>query len=167
MSKLNGNYIEQDSIQQDKIELDNNSYLKGKNAANDGNINLLKINLNDEIEFDAVPIVSGDKLESTANKNQANGYAGLDGDGKLPVEIVPSAGDFANEKITLTAIDISNGYVDLANAPISGSIHLTPKGSILQDEGTDYTVLNNRITFAGDLASLLAENDILIIKYSY
>lgn len=74
----------------------------------------------------------------------------------------------ANREIfTLSALDISNGYVDLAQTPVAASVQVTPVGGPLQEFAVDYTLLTNRITFAGDLQTLLADGDKLIVSYIY
>lgn len=74
---------------------------------------------------------------------------------------------FGKEVITLVAQDITNGYVDLAQTPLAGSLQIVPKGGPVQEEGADYTVSGARVTFAGDLATLLAAGDKLLIQYAY
>lgn len=75
------------------------------------------------------------------------------------------------EVITLVPGDITNGYVDLAQTAITNSLQVTPKGGLLQEPGIDFTesvvALKTRITFAGDLLSLLASGDKLICYYVY
>ena len=71
------------------------------------------------------------------------------------------------EIFTLDGTDISNGYVDLAQTPVSASVEVTPVGGPLQEFGVDYTLSTNRVTFAGDLSTLLASGDKLIISYVY
>ena len=74
----------------------------------------------------------------------------------------------ANREIfTLAALDISNGYVDLAQTPVAASVDVTPVGGPLQEFGVDYTLSTNRITFAGDLSALLAAGDKLMVSYIY
>lgn len=84
-----------------------------------------------------------------------------------------------SEKITLSAGDITNQYVDLAFAAYSAaSISFTPVGGIEQEQAVDYTVSLaggaggvTRITFAGDLATAgaaeLVAADKIVVKYSY
>jgi len=66
------------------------------------------------------------------------------------------------EKITLTATDISNGYVDLAKVASRDSIRVQPFGGPLQFITDDYTVnytggasSKTRVTFVGFLLSAL------------
>lgn len=68
----------------------------------------------------------------------------------------------------LDANDISNGYVDLSYVAATDSIDICPKGAPPQFEDDDYTVNytggaggNTRITFDGNLATLLAAGETL------
>lgn len=70
------------------------------------------------------------------------------------------------ESITVTATDITNGYVTLANTPTK-VLSVSPKGGLVQEPGVDYTVTTNQVAWAGDLAAVIAENDKLIISYVY
>lgn len=78
---------------------------------------------------------------------------------------------FKTEPFTLVALDITNGYVDLANLAENGSLVVFPVGGPVQDETIDYVPSNvggvTRITFAGDLATELAEGDKLVVKYAH
>ena len=87
---------------------------------------------------------------------------------------VPTANpqvQFKTEKFTLAALDISNGYVDLANEAEAQSILVYPVDGPVQETGVDYTTsvvsLVTRVTFAGDLASTLADGDTLVVKYAH
>ena len=78
------------------------------------------------------------------------------------------------EEFTLSAGDISNQYVTLANAVINQSVQVFYSG-VLQQQGSDYTLSLSsgvtRVTFAGDLASAgfisLVAGDMLTIKYEH
>ncbi len=74
-------------------------------------------------------------------------------------------------EFTLSAGDITNGYVDLAHEAEAESVSVTPLGGPKQQLSTDYTisVVSNvsRITFAGNLASLAAAGDVLLVEYQY
>lgn len=83
--------------------------------------------------------------------------------------------EWNRETFTLSATDISNGYIDLAFLSDKNTIDLTVDniGADLQRFGVDYTHSVNgnhitgvsRLTFAGDLASTIAENDVVRVKY--
>ena len=80
--------------------------------------------------------------------------------------------DAETETPTLNATDISNGYKDTAFAGLEGSFHVQPDGGLPGVEGVDYTVAVAggaggvaRVTFAGDFSTLLADGDVLQIKY--
>lgn len=285
MSLIKGKFIEDGAVTGAKIKLDNNQTLKGRNAADNADVDILKVNTSDQIELSSDAYVGANKVQTAADKGVANGIASLDGSGKVPsaqlpsfvddvlefadlasfpatgetgkiyvaldtnktyrwsgsayVEISPSevnsvngatgivvldtddisegvsnlyysdalvravtldgysvganvalastdtvlgafekvqgqinaiastSQTFGNESITLTGTDITNGYVDLAQTPITESLHVTPKGGLLQEQGVDYTLSTNRVTFAGDLATVLEAGDILLIKYAY
>jgi hypothetical protein len=86
------------------------------------------------------------------------------------IAAIPAAATSRQEIITLVSGDITNGYVDLAlQASANASVSVTPKGGLLQEQGVDYTLSvvasKTRITFAGDLATLLAASDKLIVTY--
>lgn len=70
------------------------------------------------------------------------------------------------ESITVSATDITNGYVTLANTPTK-VLSVSPKGGLVQEPTVDYTVTTNQVAWAGDLASVIAEGDKLIISYVY
>lgn len=74
---------------------------------------------------------------------------------------------FGKESFTLIAGDITNGYVDLAQTPLANSLRVFVVGSPEQEQGVDYTVSTNRVTFAGDLAAELVAGDKLIVNYAY
>jgi hypothetical protein len=72
---------------------------------------------------------------------------------------------------SISALDVANGYIDLAHEAENGSVEVTPYGGPEQQQGIDYTltVVGNvtRVTFAGNLAALIADGDTLLVKYSY
>lgn len=74
---------------------------------------------------------------------------------------------FGFESFTLIAGDITNGYVDLAQTPLANSVHVFPKGGPGQEQGVDFTISTNRVTFAGDLATYLVAGNKLVINYAY
>ncbi len=124
-------------------------------------------------------------VELQANKNTANGYAGLDGSTKLFLSQFPAGTALTPkvEQITLISGDITNQYIDLAfvaqgsTATDNSILLFVIKGSI-QEKGVSYTVSLTggsggvtRITFAGDLAiggdAALVTGNTLVISYSH
>lgn len=77
----------------------------------------------------------------------------------------------AKQEITLSGTDITNQYIDLAHVIVPGSLMVTPVGGPLQMEGTDYTLSQpgavTRVTFAGDMATILVATDKVEFKYEY
>ena len=78
------------------------------------------------------------------------------------------------ETFTLSAGDITNGYIDLAQVADANSIVFIPQGGPVQLETIDYSVNltggaggNTRITFEAPLAAILEAGDVLQINYTY
>lgn len=76
------------------------------------------------------------------------------------------------EAFTLSATDITNGYVDLTRVASRDSVLLFPRFGIRQKEVVDFTVSytggasgKTRVTFAGDLATIVSSGDVLDINY--
>jgi len=74
-------------------------------------------------------------------------------------------------KVTVDATIVGNGFFDLVHLAEAESISITPIGGPEQENGADFSVAPNagvsRITFAGNLATLVAIGDELQVKYSY
>jgi len=51
VAQLEGKWIQNDTINQDKIRLDNDQALKSRNAGDSADISILKVNASDEVEF--------------------------------------------------------------------------------------------------------------------
>lgn len=78
----------------------------------------------------------------------------------------------SEEEFTLNGTDITNGYIDLAKVASRDSILLFPRFGIKQSKVVDYTVSytggaggKSRVTFAGDLASIIESGDVLDINF--
>lgn len=76
------------------------------------------------------------------------------------------------EEFTLSALDVSNGYVDLARVASRDSVLLFPRFGIRQKDVVDYTISytggaggKTRVTWVGDLASIIEEGDVLDINF--
>jgi len=89
----------------------------------------------------------------------------------VEVPVAAAVIQFKEEVFTLVALDISNGYVDLANAAESQSITVYPVNGPVQEPTVDYTLSVpgsvTRVTFAGDLASTLVATDKLVVRYAH
>lgn len=60
MAKIVKKFITDNAVDENKIRLSNNAYLKARNAADSGNINILKVNASDKVEFASVPQATSD-----------------------------------------------------------------------------------------------------------
>ena len=282
MAKISKKFIESGAVDESIIKLGNDGFAKGRNNADDGDVNIVKINSSDKIEFGSKPVVgaetlayvsdipsipsvfelqgnwnantntptlasstngtsatnplyivnvagtssidgvstwdigawiyfangawhkadNNDAVVSVAGKTGAvtldtddvaegsnkyftdalakaaavvNSSTGSETDQAMSVsasksyvasQIATVSQNFEEEVITLSAGDITNGYVDLAQTPIADSLIVSPVGGLIQEVGTDYTLSSARVTFAGDLTSL-ESGDKVIFKYAY
>lgn len=146
------------AVDETKIKLSNNAYLVARNAADTADINILKINASDEIEFATLP-------QSAVVPLNANDLVN-----KTYVDsVVQEQKPWSDEPITLVAGDITNGYVDLAEEIVAGSLFGMVDGA-WGGFGTDFTLSLEggvtRVTFAGDWLNLVA-TDTIYFKYQY
>lgn len=65
MAQLQKKFIANNAVDDTKIRLSNNANLKARNAANSGDVNILKVNASDRVEFASVP-------QSTSDASAAN-----------------------------------------------------------------------------------------------
>lgn len=95
------------------------------------------------------PVVQDSNLfEKLVNKNQPNGYAGLNANGKIESSLF--AYDYYNEDFYLTATDITNKKLVLSKTPIfSQSVVVQPHGALPQLYGIDYVVVSNEVHWGG------------------
>jgi len=108
---------------------------------------------------------SGNNLVVLVNDNLVTGSTKISGG------VVASRKSFENS-FTLNGTDISNGYVDLDKVASQDSEVVFPRFGIKQKQNVDWTPSytggaggKTRITFAGDLATLLVSGDILDIRF--
>lgn len=78
---------------------------------------------------------------------------------------------YKKEVFNITAQNITDGYIDLANLIEGKSLMIYPVGGPPQTETVDYTYGTQgaitRVTFAGDLATRIAAGDDLICQYAH
>lgn len=60
MSQISKKFLASNAVDQSKLRLDNNSFLRARNAADSGDVNTFKVNASDKIEFASVPQVTSD-----------------------------------------------------------------------------------------------------------
>jgi hypothetical protein len=125
MSIVLKEYVSPDII--DVLILTNDTYFKGKNFAN-ANQDIFKIDVNDRIVYASVPQVTADpaadndlarrgwintqlgNYQLTSQKNQVNGYAGLDSSGKVAAAQLPSYVDDVLMYANLAAFPTVGAY---------------------------------------------------------
>lgn len=134
-------------------------------------------------------IVAGQGLTKTGTTIAVDAGDGLGFSGNSLVVLVDdnlvtgstkilSGGELASskrfeEEFTLTGTDVTNGYVDLSKVALNDSVLLFPRFGIKQRKVVDYTVSytggaggKTRVTFAGDLASIIEAGDILDLNFN-
>lgn len=60
MSQINKKFIKSNAVDETKIRLSNNAPLKARNAADSADVNIVKVNASDRIEFSSVPQATSD-----------------------------------------------------------------------------------------------------------
>lgn len=258
MSLLQTKWISDDAVNESKFKATNNAFIRARNAADNADVNIIKVNASDLIELASDAYVGANKVQTAADKGVANGIVPLNGSSLIDASFLPSYVDdvleFANlaafpgtgatgliyvaldtnliyrwtgsvyveispsaivtaadvnytqanpanwtiadgspvsgtldevgsrlvalegapagytpayQTFTLAAGDITNQFVTLSQTPIGGSVTAFPKGGLEQEFGVDFSLTGAQFNFLGDLATLLAVGDKLIIKYVY
>jgi len=106
MAQIKTKFLESDAVTGAKIRLDNQQYLRGRNAADSADVNIAKVNASDLIEFSAAPYVGSNKVQTAADKGVNNGLASLDGGGKIPAAQLPN-----------TVMEYQGNWVASTNTP--------------------------------------------------
>jgi hypothetical protein len=108
---------------------------------------------------------SGNQLVVLVDDNLVTGSTKISGG------VVASRKSYENS-FTLNGTDISNGYVDLDKVASQDSEVIHPRFGIKQKKTVDWTASytggtagKTRLTFAGDLASIVEIGDILDIRF--
>jgi hypothetical protein len=66
-TELFGEFLKNKSVRQNKIYFSNNQFVQGRNSEGTADLNMFKINGNNELEFSLLPIYSGVMEDSTPN----------------------------------------------------------------------------------------------------
>lgn len=64
MAQIQKKFIAANAVDENKIRLSNDAFLKARNAANSADVNVVKINASNEIEFASVPVSPADATAS-------------------------------------------------------------------------------------------------------
>lgn len=194
MSKLLGQFLEADTVNEEKILLQNDSPLRSRNAADTADVDLFKLNASDILELPTqtqitftptapddvaskdyvdtqvatVSFTAGDALDTNLSfiTNVLVDNVTLKVNGSNQLEgLKPNSAVF-----TLSSGDISNGYIDLSHEAYSSSVAVIAQG-IPQTPSTDFSLSVvsgvTRVTFSGDLSSNAQASDVLLVFYSY
>lgn len=71
MSQIIKKFIGDNQVGALKARLENDSYLRARNAADDGDVDLFKVNASDEIEADSLPVFGGSPFATQSYVNSA------------------------------------------------------------------------------------------------
>lgn len=103
--------IAADAVTDAKIRLTNNAYLKARNAADNANVNIVKVNASDVIEFASIPQATG--TPSAANDLATKGYVdSVSGGGAADIakEAVRAVYDGSGDPATINNGFVHDGY---------------------------------------------------------
>jgi len=103
MSQIITRGIQNNAVTGEKVRLNNNQSFRARNAANNADVELFKLNSSDELEFLPLPKYSGSNIATEdyvdtelgnyvplTEKGANNGVATLDAGGKIPANQLPS-----------------------------------------------------------------------------
>jgi hypothetical protein len=140
MAQIQKKFIAANAVDETKVRLSNNSYLKARNAANSGDVNILKVNASDAIEFASLPQFGGVPFATTAVVTQVitNGVTTT-----APSEdAVFDALALKANTSSLATVATSGAYADLSGTPTNVS---------------DFTNDSNFVDAAGAKAAAVAD----------
>lgn len=152
-----------------KFRLDNDQSLRARNAADDADIDLVKVDATDDIQaqglwnFATLP----ESAAVPASPDQLVNKAYAD-------SLVPAGMVGGLQNVTLNAGNIADQYYDLAEEITPNTLHFTFSG-VKQTEGEDYSLSLEggvtRVTFLNDLATggaaALVDGDKVVFQYLY
>jgi len=110
MSQIKTKFLSDNAVDDTKIKLRNNQYLKARNAADSGDVNMIKVNASDVIEFAAFPQKSGtpSNADDLANKSYVD--AAINGlKWKSPVRVVATADITLANLQTIDTVSLAAG----------------------------------------------------------
>lgn len=89
MAQIQKKFIASDAVDGSKLRLDNQQFLRSRNAADSGDVSIVKVNASDKIEFASVPQVTSDP--SSANDLVRKSYLDAVAQGLKPKQAVRAA----------------------------------------------------------------------------
>lgn len=112
MAKIQKKFIESNAVDESKIQLSNEGALKSRNAADSADVEILKVNSSDRIEFSSVPQVAADAVTGNdlVRKSQIDGL--LQGIKPKEAARVASTADTAltgAATLTIDGVSLANG----------------------------------------------------------
>jgi len=122
---------------------------------------------------------TGDQTNITGNAATVTTNANLTGvvtsignvttipNGSITNAMLATPSSYDVNLFTLSSGDISNGFVTLSSAPdVPGDTILTVISGPMQSYGSDYTVSGSVLTWTGNLATIIASGDKLVVQYN-
>lgn len=105
MSQIKTKFIQDNAVTSTKVRLTNDAYLRSRNAADNGDVNMMKVNGSDRIEFASLPQVTADP--SVANDLVRKAYVDAIAQGIKPKQAarVASTANIVLTTGTLLTID--------------------------------------------------------------
>lgn len=135
MALIKGKLIEADALDGSKVKLANNQALRARNVGDSADVDIIKLNASDAIEFATKPeVAGGDAVLVASDKGANNGVASLDGSGQLLTAQLPPLAITS----TQTVADLA-GRLALAGSVQEGDV------AVQLDTGITYI-----LTSAGD-----------------
>lgn len=190
MSQIKKKFIQDNAIDENKIRLSNNAHIKSRNAADSGDINIVKVNASDRIEFASVPQSPSDASSGNDLVRYSQFQSALEG--LKPKEAVRAAStadvDIATELEdgdTLDGITLATGdrvllkdqsdatengiYIVAASGAASRSSDLNassefPNAYVLVREGTANQAKGYVFTVQSNFA--LGTDDVTLVQFS-
>lgn len=146
MAEITREWIADNAVDASKINIGQNTYLKGRNALDSADVNIVKVNASDKLEFASVPQVTSDasanndltrksyvtgllgSYQLTSEKGANSGYASLDAGGKVPASQLPSSimdykGTWAASTNTPTLADGTGNAGDVYVSTDAGTVN--------------------------------------------
>jgi len=188
---ISGKFINSSSIGGTQIRLDNAQYLRARNFANTGDVNILQVTSGDIIQFASLPVVSGSgslALQSGVDSISTEVAALSDAVGLL-ASSVDSLNNFIadlqnsvqelnslvrrsqKESFDLTGPVVSDIDIPLSFSPLADSMFCSVAGAapVIFVEGDDYSITDNTLTLlsASSVVSGLTGAEVIRFQYLY